>query len=442
MTHFVFTRRLAGWTILLLTAFFVAAPARATTFNMPDQDGCDNGSTTLTWVGEGVTRPQIASMTVDGQAIADPAHPGLNSLGAVVCPSTTKGNRTSVTVIFHTASGNTSDLTDAVTPTGDPVTSSTAIAISMTDLGQNAAHFTFSLVYGQVLSWTTGGLGTSSASVNATFSPVRTPQGSGDSFGGCSAVPPTCTAAKSDEDVLGVTFGLSFEPNVGTQMAGSYFALTGAMGGYVTSATATDGSKTLVASIGAPHFLADGTTLNSGSMTAFLPSAVVASLFGLPTTDLDTTTLDILRTSGSTTTSAVPFTIATVPGGVTLTVPTITFSSPKYTVKMTAAGLQKQKMVAVTPSPSKSTITVIGSKVKANGVASYKVQVVVRNRLGKVLKIKPILVSTPGIQVSVPTYKNGAWTFKLSTKKVGTKTIKVSANAHGLKTIHLNFIKP
>jgi len=408
---------------------------------MPDQAGCDNGSTTLTWVGEGVARPQITSMTVDGETIPDPANPALDSLGAVICPGTTKGNRTGVTVIWHTAGGNTSDLTGALTPLGAPVTTSTQIGITMGNLGDNASKFTFTLVYGQVNAWATANLGTSSASVSATISPVRTPQGTGSDFGGCTAVPPTCNALKSDEDVLGVSMALSFESGVGTQMAGSYFALTGAMGGYVTSVTATDGSKSLAASLGGPHFLADGTTLNTGSMTAFLPNSVVNSLFGLTSDVLDTTTMDVLRTSGATTTSAVPFTITAVTGGVTLTVPTITFSSPKYTVKMTAAGIAKQKVIAKTASPSKSSVRVLGHNIKANGKGVYRVEVRVRNRLGKWLNYKPVITSTPGVNVSNGVNRGGTWVFTLSTRTKGEKTVKIKANGMTLKTAKVTYLK-
>lgn len=61
--------------VIALGTFFVTPSAQATTYNMPEQAHCDNGSTTLTWAGEGVARPVVATMTVDGVAIADPANP-------------------------------------------------------------------------------------------------------------------------------------------------------------------------------------------------------------------------------------------------------------------------------------------------------------------------------------------------------------------------------
>lgn len=428
--------------LTLLSPSFLGATAQATTFNMPSQSSCDNGSTTLTWQGEGVARPVIASMTVDGVAIADPANPEVNSLGAVVCPSTTKGNRTSLTIIYHTADGDTSDLSNATTPSGNPVTTSTQIAITMGTLGDNAAHFTFTLVYGGVTSWTTAHLGTTSAALSFTVTPSRTPYGSGDDFSLCTAVPPDCHATKSDADVLGASLALSFEPNVGTNMVGSYFALTGAMGGYVTSSTAADGSKRLVASIGAPHFLADGTTPNTGNMTVFLPQAVLNSLFGLTSGDVDASLLDVTRTTGTTTTSDVPFTVAAVPGGVTLTVPAITFSSPKYTIKMTAAGIKKQKLVAVTPSKYRSTFKVVGSNVKANGIATYRLQIVTRNKLNKLIKVQPTVTSTPFIRIGKPTFKGYTWTYTLASTRQGLKTVKISAKGVMLKMLKVTFVSP
>jgi len=428
-------------TIALLGSSFGGAVAHATVFAMPDQASCDNGSTTLTWAGEAISRPQIASMTVDGVAIVDPANPEVDSLGASVCPVTSKGNRTGVYIYYHTDEGNTSDLSIATTPAGTPVTDTTQISITMTDLGTNAANLTFSLVYGSVSSWTTANLGTSSASLSFTISPVRTPQGSGDDFGGCTAVPPDCHATQSDSDVLGASLVFSFEPNVGSNMVGAYFALTGAMGGYVTSATAIDGSKTLVATLGAPHFLADGVTLNTGSMTAFLPQAVLNSLFGLTGADMDAATLDVIRTAGTTSTSAIPFTITPVTGGVTVNVPTITFSSPKYTIKMTAAGIQKQKIVAVTPSKYKSTFTVAGKNIKANGKATYKLSIVVKNKLGKALKIQPIITSSTGVRIGKPTFKGATWTFNVSATSAGLKKLKITAKSSIIKTLPVTFVK-
>lgn len=427
--------------MILVGPFFMIRPAQAVVFNMPEQSSCDNGSTTLTWDGEGVVRPTVATMTVDGVAIADPAHPEINSLGAVVCPSTTKGNRTSVSIVYHTADGNTGDLSEALTPAGTLVTADTQIAITMGTLGDNAANYTFSLVYGSISSWTTANLKTAAAALSFTISPVRTPQGSGDDFAFCTAVPPNCHATKSDSDVIGASLAMSFEPGVGSNMTGSYFAMTGAMGGFVTSDTAADGSKTLVATLGAPHFLADGTTLNTGNMVAFLPTAVLNSLFGLTSGDVDATVLDVVRTSGTSTSSAIPFTVASVPGGVTLTVPTITFSTPKYTIKMTTKGIAKQKAIAVTPFKAKSTIKVIGTKVKADGTSTYKITILTKNKLGKIIKVQPSLTSKSAVTIGKPVFKGNTWTVKVMAKSKGTKVINVKAKGVLLKTVTLTFVK-
>lgn len=325
---------------------------------------------------------------------------------------------------------------------GLPVTESTAIAITMSTLGDNAANFTFTLVYGSISSWTTTNLKTSSAGLNFIISPTRTPQGSGDDFNFCTAVPPNCSANKSDEDVLGAAMALSFEPNVGSNMMGAYFAMTGAMGGYVASANAADGSKTLVATLGAPHYLPDGTTLNTGSMIAFLPQGVVNSLFGLTSGDVDTAMLDVVRTSGAATSSAIPFTIQAVTGGVTLTVPAITFSTPKYTIKMTKAGIKKQKTNAVTPAKSKSTTKALGTRVKANGKATYSLKVTVRNKLGKAINIQPVVTGGQGVKIGAPVYKSNTWTIKVSSTVKGVKTFKIKAKGVALKDVKVTFAKP
>lgn len=388
----------------------------------------------------GIASPVVASMTVDGEDVVTPATPADNSLGVTICPGTALGARTGLSVYYHTSSGNTSDLTNAKTPSGAAITEASQITITMNNLGDNAKYFTFALVHGLVSSWVTTGLGTAAASLTFTVSPVRTPELTSADAGGCTATPPDCHALKSDADVLAAGLDMSFDHSVGATMSGAYFALTGAMGGYVVGGTSADGSKPLVASLGGPHFLSDGATLNSGSMTAFLPNSVLNTMFGLTSADIDSATLDVLRTIGTATTSAVPFTISAVSGGITLTVPTITFSSPKYTIKMTAAGVQKQKVVAVTPSKYKSTFKVAGKNVKANGKAVYRVSVVVKNKLGKVLKTTPSLTAL-GAKVGKPVFKSNTWTFNVSATSKGVKTLKVKAKGSLLKTLSVTFVK-
>ena len=108
---------------------------------------------------------------------------------------------------------------------------------------------------------------------------------------------------------------------------------------------------------------------------------------------------------------------------------------------MTAAGIAKKKLIAKTASPSKSTVRILGSNIKANGKATYRVEVRVRNRLGGLLTYKPVITSTPTVTVSKGTNKAGTWTFTLTTRTKGQKTIKIKANGMTLKTSKVTYIK-
>jgi hypothetical protein len=305
----------------------------------PKQSDCNNGSVTYTWTGLGIARPVIASMTVDGETIADPTNPVDGSIGAAVCANVALARKTGLYVYRRTGSNQHMDLTGALTPAGNPITASSQITITLTNMGDLAQYYSFSLVHGNVSSWTTSGLGTSSAALTVRLSPVRTPLGSGPSFNFCTATPPNCSAPQSELDVMSASLDMDFDQtHAFTDFTGAYFGLTGAMGGFVTAEHQPDNTAALVATLGAPHSLADGVTRNVGSMQAFLPTAVVASLFGLAPADIDTSALTVTRTeSGST--STVPFTATPVAGGIVLNVSDITFSSPTYTVKKSTPGL-------------------------------------------------------------------------------------------------------
>jgi hypothetical protein len=345
-----------------MCVFSIPLSARAAvTDGAPDQASCSSGSTTYTWNSLGIARPVIASMTVDGETVTDPTNPLAGSIGAAVCANVELGRRTGLYVYYHVdGSTNRMDLTGALTPAGNPITSSSKITITMTNMGDLAKYFSFSLVHGTVSSWTTANLGTNSASLVFTFSPTRTPFGSGSDFGFCTATPPNCSAAKSDADGLSASLDMTFDQNgYGSSFAGAYFALTGAMGGWVESTTAEDGTKSLVATLGAPHMLADGITANVGSMQAFLPDSVITGLLGLTSGTLDTSTLAISRTESGATTSGIPFTVTAVTGGVIVTVTDITFSSPAY------------KLAAAAKTDAPFTLTSLGTVTYSSKIDQY-----------------------------------------------------------------------
>lgn len=345
--------------IIAVSAMFtpIAAHADPVTFGMPSQDSCDNQMGSQSWNTLGIDRPVITSMTVGGETV-DPLNPVNDSIGAVVCANTPGANRVGLSVFrrhdtFNTEPGHESellqsyfaDLDGATTPdTHTPITSSTPIVMSISlgsDIGQD---YSFSLVHGDVSSWSPTGLGTTSAVVNVTMTPVRTPMGSGESgnfdYSFCTATPPNCHAVQSQADNLFAGLDMQFnqeQDSDPTQFRGAYFALTGAMGGFVT-AEGSGSTRHLVASIGAPHFLADGTTPNTGSMQAFLPDASVEDLFGLESGSIDESTLEVSRTEESEgTTDGVPFTATPVTGGLLISVDDITFSSPSYSIGLAGA---------------------------------------------------------------------------------------------------------
>lgn len=91
--------------------------------------------------------------------------------------------------------------------------------------------------------------------------------------------------------------------------------------------------------LGGPHFKADGVTVNTGRVKVFIPTVSVVSCFGGPPS-MVLASLKLTRTEGSTTTavtktgdeSAGLFYEATADdaSGLLITIPTVTFSKPKY----------------------------------------------------------------------------------------------------------------
>ena len=295
-------------------------------------------------------------MTVDGESVPDPTNPAIGSIGAAVCPNVELGRRTGLFIYHHVdAFTNRMELSDATTPAGNPITSSSVITLTLTNMGDLAQYFSFALVHGTVSTYTTDNLGTPSASLTIAFSPVRTPFGNGSDFGFCTATPPNCSAAKSDADALSASLDMTFDQTgYGNSFTGSYFALTGAMGGWVESTQDSNGLKSLVATLGAPHNLANGVTPNVGSMQAFLPNAVLANLLEITGT-VDTSTLTVSRTESGTTTASIPFTVTATTGGAIVSLTDITFSSPVYSLRKVAAAV-----ATPTPTPTATATAVPG----------------------------------------------------------------------------------
>lgn len=128
---------------------------------------------------------------------------------------------------------------------------------------------------------------------------------------------------------------------------GAYFGLSSAVSGFVQPASGSNGT-TLDVTLGSPHLMASGAP-EMGSMQAFLPNAVIESLFGLTPGSASTSSFDITRTaSDSVGTTTVPFTASSVSGGVLISVSGITFSTPTYAISKAGGGYKEVGFVSDT----------------------------------------------------------------------------------------------
>lgn len=433
------------------------------------QSSCNGGSSFIyAWSSMGISPPVVASLKIDDEDMPDPANPANGFLGTAVCAGTDKGARTGLQIYYHSADGasDTDDLTGLTTPGGHTITTSSKITVTLTNMGDLAKYFNFALVHGTVSSWKTANLGTATASLTFTISPVRTPAGTGDDFGYCTATPPHCTAAKSDSDYLGAGVDMSMDQSGNTTFRGAYFGLVSAMGGFVQAVRNSDGTQSLVAILGAPHFLADGVTPNVGSLSAFLPNSVLESLFGLPAGGVVTSSLlRATRTDGATTSDA-PFTVTPTNGGVIVKLTDITFSSPTYTitkapevtsmpeVATTTGSTSTQSSattknvatpVTITANKDKSTVRVDGTNIAADGKASYRIVVAVKDKSGTVITDqKPELTADQATKVTItdPVLVGGEWIAYATSTKAGDKTITVKAGGVQLSDAKMTFTAP
>lgn len=204
-------------------------------------------------------------------------------------------------------------------------------------MGDLSPYFSFATVFGKVNAWSTSGIRSAATSLTFDVSPVDGVMVDGqDEFGqpslaeqGCTQQPPNCDPLKADADTFGVYIQFKAErgPDTGfNSFAGGYFAMASAVGGFVAP---KDGG--LEVTIAGPHFKADGTTVNVGSMSAFLPETFLTQAFGIGATDVNDSTFAVSRTNAGGT-AAAPWTYRVVPGGIAVDVPSITFSSPKYRI--------------------------------------------------------------------------------------------------------------
>jgi len=169
--------------------------------------------------------------------------------------------------------------------------------------------------------------------------------------------------------------------------------------------------------VGGPHYKADGTSLNYGDITVFIPTSGVIACFGAPPS-IAKDMLAISRTvngatadgtAGSTTDVGLQYTVAADDlTGLTITIPQVTFSKPTYKVA-TKSG----KSLAKKTKTYASLLQLAVMKKPAGG--TYKVT-------SKSTKV------CSGVLSKVYAYKTGTCklsvaTFSKSGKKVASKTV-------------------
>lgn len=304
------------------------------TDHAPSQAQCDSSdSLSYNWEDLGIDRPVVSSLTIGGEAITDFETPDDGAIGVAVCPNVAAARKVGVYVYYRDGMDGHRELSGQETPLGNPITTNTEIEITFEDLGELAQYYSFSLAYGSLVENSSSDLGTANAGLSVTLKPAVIPTGSGTGYDGCTATPANenCDPngnLPSELDVTMVSLDMDFDQN-GTFSAftGAVFGITGAMGGFVQAQ-----GPSLVATLGAPHFMDDGTTLNQGSLRAFLPNSVLENILGMDPGEVNTESLSVTRSAGDEESEA-PFTVTAQDGGVIVAMSGITFSNPAYTIQ-------------------------------------------------------------------------------------------------------------
>lgn len=171
---------------------------------------------------------------------------------------------------------------------------------------------------------------------------------------------------------------------------------------------------------GTPHLRADGVTINTGKLTAFIPGEVASKCFGdgtaASTLDVIAKALTMTRTESSenggaaqSLASGTTFTaeaVNTPVAGIMIKVPTMTFSNPTYKVSSTLA--------------SSSTSTTSGSKAMKKGKKSSLTSLIKPTSGAKLKWSVSGGCKISGSKVVAP---NKAATCKLTLKQTVTKTV-------------------
>ena len=124
-------------------------------------------------------------------------------------------------------------------------------------------------------------------------------------------------------------------------------------------------TNALVIRLANPHLKSPG-VVATGSYETFLPNALLTTVMNVPDpTSLTGGSVTVDRTAGGTPTS-VPFTLTHETGGIRIEIPSITYSSPRYRIKLKRTAPGKPRLYGASR-PTKTSVTLRFLKPLANG---------------------------------------------------------------------------
>ena len=247
-------------------------------------------------------------------------------------------NRVAITLAVNNGTGNANqDLTGFLTP-GDVI----ELVLQMGSGAFAGSNVQWSWANGVVSRWnvSTSAGGATSITVRIAPTPTPVPDWSSMSMGSqcCTCdMPSNCPLQRASAFTLSANFFVSVGASA-TPLAGAMFATTNAvMGGLALGS----GGSSLDYAFASAH-LAPDSSLLTGSLNAFVPSATVAALFGGLSSADAAAALNVTRTGDPGTQASVAIAPVTASSfgsdGVLVTVNGVTFSAPTYSVALHASG--------------------------------------------------------------------------------------------------------
>lgn len=187
--------------------------------------------------------------------------------------------------------------------------------------------------------------------------------------------------------------------------------------------TQTASTPSLTVEMNGPHFQDDGVTLNTGSLEAFMPNALLASCVG-GDAEAAKAGLSVTRTEGGTTTAvgASGFTATAEADGLRITVASVSFSAPTYKMTFKKTALIAKPKATFTKGRS-NTVTAAITPVSGTTYAITAAK-------GKTTKKGSCKAAAKKVTCTIKLAK-GSWKVSITPKKSGksgtpaTKTIKL-----------------